>query len=319
MARENKAVALLTDDVTISTATITIKALQVGKKQMTQSVFRQLPTADLVNDSDIDLNGVPWGWVNYLNDRGGRSYVFQDGTRLFRDTVVIRTGEWLRNCYSVTDYPYHRPAWLENLRTRFRLLADAWLLASLLDGRRPSNEKGEKRFYWNTLSYGQSPAWGCTIKSNAMNETTTTDVAVLGSAGDGKMFVNLFLGFDDGHFPYVCESTARSRLMESSRSEPSSQQIGAELDRMKSVEQAKEKANYESARRDAEGVARRRIAVALRVPVERVAALEGKGGKLSAAVAEHLRRLEVNAAEEFARWNALMEQLRGVEQLFIAC
>jgi hypothetical protein len=90
---KNSMLMLETNDATISTATITIRALNVGKKQMTQSVFRQLPEAVLVDEEKITLTGIPWGWINYRWGDIGEDYtnfVFQVGTRLFRCAFRIR-------------------------------------------------------------------------------------------------------------------------------------------------------------------------------------------------------------------------------------
>lgn len=58
------------NEVAINTFTVEIKALLVGKKQMTLSVFRQLPRKEIIcinkQSRNLDLLGSPWGTVNYF-------------------------------------------------------------------------------------------------------------------------------------------------------------------------------------------------------------------------------------------------------------
>lgn len=93
----NKAIALETSEASITTAAITIKALQVGRKQMTQSIFRQIPGAPLIDEDKIMMNGIPWGHVNYffgeekdIDPRHARHVVFQQGQYLKRSLCFIR-------------------------------------------------------------------------------------------------------------------------------------------------------------------------------------------------------------------------------------
>jgi hypothetical protein len=91
--------------VTIETVTITIQAVKINKRQMTQAVYNQLPiTDDLVcpfdDDGDyitpFEIDGDVWGWVNYKPDEvwtvrstGGqrlavRHFVVVQGGKLYR-------------------------------------------------------------------------------------------------------------------------------------------------------------------------------------------------------------------------------------------
>jgi hypothetical protein len=49
----------------LHTATVELKMITVNQRQMTLSVFRQIPEKQLI-DGALKLNGVPWGWVNYF-------------------------------------------------------------------------------------------------------------------------------------------------------------------------------------------------------------------------------------------------------------
>lgn len=82
---------LTTQNATITTATIQIQALTIGRRQVTQSVFRQLPEESLLAD-DCSLNGEPWGTVAYHPDKCGDAarhlhVVWQRGDHLLRSAV----------------------------------------------------------------------------------------------------------------------------------------------------------------------------------------------------------------------------------------
>jgi hypothetical protein len=56
------------DDAKVATLAVEIKTVTIGRKQMTHSVFKQLPSdVPLIDDTDetLRLNGLPWGRVNY--------------------------------------------------------------------------------------------------------------------------------------------------------------------------------------------------------------------------------------------------------------
>jgi hypothetical protein len=77
----------------VSTATIEIKTLTIGRKQVTLAVFRQLDQEVLVDPRSSALYGVPWGRVNYCPSKacageGGHLHVvWQKGIELRRATV----------------------------------------------------------------------------------------------------------------------------------------------------------------------------------------------------------------------------------------
>lgn len=59
--------SIVIENAKIHTATIEIKTLTIKDKQITLSVFRQIPYEDIIDGSNIylNLNGTPWGTVNY--------------------------------------------------------------------------------------------------------------------------------------------------------------------------------------------------------------------------------------------------------------
>lgn len=54
-----------TREATVKTATVEIKTLSVSGRQVTLSVFRQIPEGMLVDPATLNLRGIPWGKVNY--------------------------------------------------------------------------------------------------------------------------------------------------------------------------------------------------------------------------------------------------------------
>src|ERR1043165_4278733 len=86
-------------EATVQTVQVEIKALKVGKKQVTMGLFRQLPYAILLDPQTVQLRGLPWGHVNYWWDGDGSSsglhgdklhIVWQDGDTLRRGIVSQR-------------------------------------------------------------------------------------------------------------------------------------------------------------------------------------------------------------------------------------
>lgn len=81
---------LNTQNAQITTVSVEIKSLTVSSKQVTQSVFRQLLTEQLIT-MDGTLAGVPWGHVNYHPDKCA------DSSRAHLH-VVWQSGSELRRC-----------------------------------------------------------------------------------------------------------------------------------------------------------------------------------------------------------------------------
>jgi hypothetical protein len=57
---------VLAKEVIIKTATVDVKSLTLNGKQVTLSVFRQIQKGELLDKNTLELQGVPWGWVNYF-------------------------------------------------------------------------------------------------------------------------------------------------------------------------------------------------------------------------------------------------------------
>jgi hypothetical protein len=86
-------VLLKAAEASITTCTVTIKALKINNRQMTQSIFRQLPSEPLFDETTLEVAGTTtvWGWVNYApKDECGKQFVVQKGDRLVRCPVRMR-------------------------------------------------------------------------------------------------------------------------------------------------------------------------------------------------------------------------------------
>lgn len=76
----------------VKTATVEVKALTISGRQVTLSVFRQLPIREIVSLDTVDLQGIPWGHVNYhpqCEVSGEHLHiVWQAGDELYRSSTT---------------------------------------------------------------------------------------------------------------------------------------------------------------------------------------------------------------------------------------
>jgi len=86
---------ITTEDVSINTATIEVKVMKIGNRQVTLAVFRQLRTESIIDHKTGALRGIPWGKVNYHVGceiaGAGTSHIH----------IVWQKGGELRRCYVV--------------------------------------------------------------------------------------------------------------------------------------------------------------------------------------------------------------------------
>jgi hypothetical protein len=108
--RAGRPAPLTTHNAQITTATVQIKTLTIGGKQVTLAVFRQLIEEQLI-DADGNLNGVPWGTINYHPDKCGADdghhlhAVWQQGTVL-RRSRIDQPDWWRARFYSESSDGY---------------------------------------------------------------------------------------------------------------------------------------------------------------------------------------------------------------------
>lgn len=135
----NVLLPLSAESASINTATITIRTVQVGKKQMTQSVFRQLPKAPMVDEVKVELLGVPWGWVNYrwgdIDDQE-TNFIHQIGGRLYRCAFLVRDSITFNRGLTLDGLLWN-PIPFSDIQNYMKNLAFALKCASILEGWRP--------------------------------------------------------------------------------------------------------------------------------------------------------------------------------------
>jgi hypothetical protein len=104
---------LTTADVTIQTATVSVKTLVLGKKQMTLSVFRQLPRRHIIDMDEDDmlcLLGEPWGLVNYFWD--GCGYRVHDRPAEHLHVIWQLKSQLYRACVGRVSCRQHTRGWM---------------------------------------------------------------------------------------------------------------------------------------------------------------------------------------------------------------
>ncbi|SMB96310.1 hypothetical protein SAMN00808754_1446 [Thermanaeromonas toyohensis ToBE] len=87
------------DEARIDTVSVAVHVIRIGGKEMTLSVFRQLPMEPLVDPNTGELAGIPWGRVNYhwgCNMAGTRVRFGAPGTENHVH-VVWQKGDELRH------------------------------------------------------------------------------------------------------------------------------------------------------------------------------------------------------------------------------
>ncbi|WP_406306277.1 hypothetical protein OHA61_34190 [Streptomyces sp. NBC_00885] len=152
---------LTTQNATITTVAIEIKAITIGSKQVTLSVFRQLEKARLIAH-DGTLNGVPWGYVNYHPDKCADDYPHRH--------IVWQQGQELRRA-NVSHQPDFDPGVTRHRPLAFESVAvSRYLTSSVLEwlsGRRPdcplNKEQQHGTKYSDEITYRTPhtfPAWG---------------------------------------------------------------------------------------------------------------------------------------------------------------
>ena len=86
------------NQVTIEALAVTIQSLRVGRKQMTQSLFRQLPKRSIIDDETGEIMGTPWCYVNYYWGDCTKNHlhvVWEYGGKIYRDCFyATRNIKW---------------------------------------------------------------------------------------------------------------------------------------------------------------------------------------------------------------------------------
>jgi hypothetical protein len=104
------------DEVSLNVVGVSIKAVQIGKKQMTLSVFRQLPHEAVWDPETSEAKGIVWGRVNYFwFEAYDQMRAFRARSRYEPIHIIWQKGVELRRSYLYPDvgedqswYPFRR-------------------------------------------------------------------------------------------------------------------------------------------------------------------------------------------------------------------
>lgn len=121
-------------DASLQTVSVTIQTLQVNGKQMTLAVLRQLREEPLIDEQTCELQGTPWGLVNYHSGIGCDEFKSKDHEHLH--VVWQKDDELRRSCVRALDY-WFKPEPLAYLDYTLQADASAWAGRAILDGWKP--------------------------------------------------------------------------------------------------------------------------------------------------------------------------------------
>jgi hypothetical protein len=158
--REDDLVALRATSASITTASVTIRTLRLNDRQLTLSVFRQLPKRHLINPETPELLGTVWGWVNYDCDSSpaDKQFVAQFGDTLFRSPFWVRDV----NRENFSDWPFQ----LQPHAEQYGMCGRYYILALAANGTLELTEK-RRRFSQEkpdfTFPLAERPFFGSSV------------------------------------------------------------------------------------------------------------------------------------------------------------
>src|ERR1043166_3565481 len=137
--------SITTREATIKTCSIEVKVMRISARQVTMSVFRQLPCETVIDPDSGLLAGEVWGRVNYY---------WGDCTDNHLHVVWLREGQLLRSCVGAKPpdpwwndgrHPSWAPSWtqIDELNHDLEYLYASW--------RRKSREA--KSDFWTPHGY----------------------------------------------------------------------------------------------------------------------------------------------------------------------
>lgn len=272
-------IALQAASAEILTASVSIKTLRVDSRQLTMGTFRQLPKRDLVDEGTVELLGTVWGWVNYNPDGNTRERQF-----------VVQFGEELYRCpfyvRHVGDYE-HAERWpipLKKMDKNHRSLVYSFAIASLLEGR--------SLFTW-AREYGH-PA----------------EVPSYSHADYPFPHVRVSFGYDSGKDSMFQLVRDAERPQEKRDYMPRENAVGWEIEKR------------DCDLRDGEWVhvirSADQVQTAALSRIQELHANDIDSTRNAQFWAEQIRQNVANANRYIYHWNALMDRLDIVKQLYIA-
>jgi hypothetical protein len=131
--------AVQVGDAGVRTVSVTIHAVQIGRKQMTQSVFRQLINEPIWDVEARKARGEPWGHINYfwqgcgMEGNGHLHLVWQKGNELRRTCFNHQAN------YGECGGQHY--LYLKNRVDAMHILGEAAILRAFLDGARPEKNQ----------------------------------------------------------------------------------------------------------------------------------------------------------------------------------
>jgi hypothetical protein len=121
--------ALSASAASINTVSVTIKTLRVGTRQCTQAVFRQLPIQEFIDQETVELKGRVWGWINYNPDGLPEEKQF-----IYQHgNTLCRCPFYVRDILEL-DTRRQWPAPFERLYSAYQSAAENWILARAVEG-----------------------------------------------------------------------------------------------------------------------------------------------------------------------------------------
>ena len=89
-----------TTGATVTETTVSVKVVKIGKRQLTQRVFKQIPREEIIDQKTCSLKGIAWGHVNYFWSSEYHSFS--------KHILWVNNKGELRRCYVVNDSVYWR-------------------------------------------------------------------------------------------------------------------------------------------------------------------------------------------------------------------
>jgi hypothetical protein len=119
---ETRLGAISKNQATVHTATVDVKIMRLGKKQVTLSVFRRIHQKSILRPGKLkpSLRGIPWGRVNYTW-KGNEEFVayhivWERNSRLFRMGLpVIETLDCKGRIYATMGGGFFRAIGLKEM------------------------------------------------------------------------------------------------------------------------------------------------------------------------------------------------------------
>jgi hypothetical protein len=183
-------------EATIQTAAVEVKTMTIGKRQMTLSLFRQVRDEDLIDLTTGELDGTPWGVIDYHWPGCVGPISSADHFH-----VLWQKGKELRRCAVYRD-PSKMPVLRDEIQD-FRHLIEAGVAAVKILQAQGEWRSTEDRLAVETDTAGDVVAWffncdgslfraddvtlRCLLKSNPMSDYDRNRLEQLinGAGGDG--------------------------------------------------------------------------------------------------------------------------------------